>query len=384
MTPANESAYGFDPAPAGADIKALETPFPVIDVDIAERNLSRLQERCDALGLANRPHIKTHKAPYWALRQLALGAVGLTCQTLREAEVMADAGVTDILIPYNIVGERKLARLAALARRATIATTADSEIVAAGLSAAATAVDATFEALVECDTGQGRCGVKSPDAAVSLALAIANTPGLRFGGFLTYPAPGSRLAAAEFLSQAKALCEARGLPVKTLSSGGTPDLGLDAGLHAITEYRAGTYIYNDRSLIARGACAEADCALTVLATVVSRQSPSRAIMDAGSKALTTDLLGFSDYGLVRNHQNLRISRLDEEHGYLDQSEGEMALEIGDRVAIIPNHACVVSNLFDRVALARGTQLLGFVRVEARGRIDWANAGDLLRDLNPAA
>jgi D-serine deaminase-like pyridoxal phosphate-dependent protein len=384
MIPALERTYGFEPAPAGADIRALETPFPLVDVDIAERNLSSLQDSCKARGLANRPHIKTHKAPYWALRQLALGAVGLTCQTLREAEVMGDAGVRDILIPYNIVGERKLARLAALARRAAIATGADSAIVVAGLSAAATAVEATLDVLVECDTGLGRCGVKSPEAALSLAATIATTPGLRFGGFFTYPAPGSRLASAEFLSRAKALCEAQGLPVKIVSSGGTPDLGSDAGLDAITEYRAGTTIYNDRSLIARGACAEADCALSVLATVVSRQSPGRAIVDAGSKALTTDLLGFSDYGLVRNHPNLRISRLDEEHGYLDQAEGKLKLEVGDRVEIIPNHACVVSNLFDRVALVRGTELLGFVRVEARGRVDWANAGDLLRDANPAA
>jgi D-serine deaminase-like pyridoxal phosphate-dependent protein len=384
MTSAMERTYGFEPAPAGADIRALETPFPLVDLAIAERNLSSLQQICDARGLANRPHIKTHKAPFWALRQLALGAVGLTCQTLREAEVMADAGASDILIPYNIVGERKLARLAALARRAAISTGADSAIVVAGLSAAATAVEATLDVLVECDTGQGRCGVKSPEAALSLATTIAGTPGLRFAGFFTYPAPGSRLASAEFLTRAKALCEAQGLAVKVVSSGGTPDLSSDSGLDPVTEYRAGTYIYNDRSLIARGACAEADCALAVLATVVSRQAPGRAIVDAGSKALTTDLLGFSDYGLVRDHPSLTVSRLDEEHGYLDQVEGALNLEVGDRVAIIPNHACVVSNLFDRVALVRGTQLLGFVSVEARGRVDWANAGDLLRDANPAA
>ena len=377
MTLAMERAYGFDPAPASAKVAALETPFPLVDIDIAERNLAAWQARCDALGLANRPHIKTHKAPYWALRQLALGAVGVTCQTLGEAETMAEAGIKDILIPYDIVGRRKLDRLAALSLRVAVSVAANSPEVAAGLSAAATAQHANLNVLIECDTGLGRCGVKSPADALALALIVARAPGLHFSGFLTYPAPGTRLAAAQFLSEAKALCEARGLSVKVISSGGTPDLRSDAGLGGVTEYRAGTYIYNDRSLIARGACVEADCALTVLATVVSRQSPRRAIIDAGSKALTSDLSGQVDYGLVRGRPTLKISRLDEEHGYLDHVENETGLEVGDRIAIIPNHVCVVSNLFDRVALVRGESLLGFIRVAARGRIDWATAGDLL-------
>jgi D-serine deaminase-like pyridoxal phosphate-dependent protein len=368
-----DGTYGFEPAPVGADILTLETPFPLVDIDVAERNLSLWQNRCNALGLANRPHIKTHKTGYWARRQLALGAVGVTCQTLGEAEVMADAGVPDILISYNILGEIKLARLAALARRSAVSVVADSEIVVAGLSAAAAAHDATLGVLVECDTGLGRCGVKSPAAALALARVIAKSPGLRFSGLLTYPAPGDRAASAAFLSQAKALCEEQGLPVKIVSSGGTPDSRSDLGLDIVTEYRVGTYIYNDRSLIARGVCTDADCAITVLSTVVSRQSPKRAIIDAGSKALTTDLLGFKDYGLVRGFPTLQLSRLDEEHGYLDQTEGELRLEVGDRVQIVPNHACVVSNLFDRVALVRGRSLLGFLRVEARKRVDWADA-----------
>ncbi len=366
-----ETADGFYRVSTPTTLGMLETPFPVIDIDIAERNLSVWQDRCNALGLANRPHIKTHKAPYWARRQSALGAVGVTCQTLREAEIMADAGISNILISFNIVGRQKLARLGSLARRVDLSVVADSAIVVAGLSAAMSDQDATVGVLVECDTGLGRCGVKGVAEAVSLAQAIAIAPGLRFMGLLTYPAPGSRLPAAEFLSQAKAMCEAQGLPVKIVSSGGTPDSRSDAGLDVITEYRAGTYIYNDRSLVARGTCTDADCALTVLSTVISRQSAERVIIDAGTKALTSDLLGFQDYGMVRGFPAARLSRLDEEHGYLDLSGGAPGLNVGDCVRIVPNHACVVSNLFERVALVRGEAVLGFVRVDARGRIDWA-------------
>lgn len=369
-----DAGFGFEPVPSGTTLAALETPFPIVDVDVVERNLVRWQERCGKLGLSNRPHVKTHKTAYWARRQVALGAIGVTCQTLREAEVMADAGIQDILVSYNIVGAHKLARLVMLARRVALSVVADSPSVVSGLSDAASTSGVVIDVLVECNTGAGRCGVPSPAAALSLAQVIASAPGLRFAGLMTYPPAGRRLAAAAFLAEAKGLCEGQGLPVRMVSSGGTPDLNSDEGLDGLTEYRAGTYIYNDRSLVARGACTEADCALTVLTTVVSRQSPTRAIIDAGSKALTTDLLGFADYGMVRGSPTLRVARLDEEHGYVDQTEGPLALQVGDCIRIVPNHACVVSNLFDHVALVRGQTVIGLLRVDARARIDWAGEG----------
>lgn len=369
MTVFIEQERGFQLAPIGTNISTLETPCVIVDINIAERNLRNWQDQCDFLGIANRPHVKTHKSSYWGHRQEVLGAVGVTCQTLREAEVMADTGVKNILIAYNIIGVPKLARLVALARRALISVVADSAFVVEGLSAAALANAVTIGVLVECDTGAGRCGVKTPGEVLPLAKQIASSPGLSFLGMLTYPAPGGRQTSGEFLAAAKALCDEQGLPVQIVSSGGTPDKNSDAGLEIVTEYRAGTYIYNDRSLMARGTCKEGDCALSVLATIVSRHSANRAIIDAGSKALTSDLLGLPDFGLVVGHPSLKVTRLDEEHGYLDQTDGELDLDVGDLVRIIPNHACVVSNLFDRVALVRGPTVVGYIRVDARGRID---------------
>jgi len=164
---------------------ALETPSVLVDLDILEANILRLQTYLSQHGLANRPHIKTHKIPAIAQMQVKAGAIGITCQKLGEAEVMAQAGIKDIFIPYNLLGAAKLERLMSLARKAQISVTADSEIVVRGLSAAAQAAGLTLPVLVECDTGAKRCGIPSPEAAAELARLIAQSPSLHFGGFMT-------------------------------------------------------------------------------------------------------------------------------------------------------------------------------------------------------
>ena len=354
--------------PAARRIEELETPVPVIDIEVVERNLRRWQERCDAAGLANRPHVKTHKLVPLAQAQLALGARGITVQKLGEAEVMADAGIEDLLLTFNVVGAPKIARLAALARRIDMSVTADSAAVVAGVGTAGEAANRPIRVLVECDTGAGRCGVQTPEEAAELARAIDRTKGIRFGGLMTYSKPGTRAATEAFLAQAKGLCERAGLGVETVSTGGSPEMWLDEGLGIATEYRAGTYVYNDRSLVARGTCGFEDCALTVLATIVSRPTPDRAILDAGSKALTSDLLGLQGYGVIRELDGARIYDVNEEHGYVDVSEVSGKPAVGDLVRVIPNHCCPVSNLFDRVVFVRGEEVLGAVRVDARGLV----------------
>jgi D-serine deaminase-like pyridoxal phosphate-dependent protein len=162
-------------------------------------------------------------------------------------------------------------------------------------------------------------------------------------------------------------CEAAGLAVRTLSTGGTPDMWDDAGLEPGMEYRAGTYIYNDRSLVARGAAALDQCALTVLATVVSRPAPDRAILDAGSKSLTSDLLGLEGHGTILEFPEAVIYGLSEEHGHVDVSRCATLPQVGERVHVLPNHACVVANMFDRVFLVQGGELKGALPVDARGR-----------------
>ncbi len=350
-----------------ATIDALDTPALVIDLDRVERNLRRCQDYADAHGLALRPHIKTHKIPEFAHRQVALGARGITCQKLGEAEVMADAGISDILITYNIVGEAKLARLAALARRCAIRTVADSAEVAEGLSAAMRAAGLTLPVLVECDTGAHRCGVATPEAAAALAARIDSLRGLRFLGLMTYPAYGGTEAVSAWIAAALAACRARGLAVEVVSSGGTPDLMRAHEVAGVTEHRPGTYIYNDRSLVARGACAWEDCALAILATVVSRPASDRAIIDAGSKSLSSDLFGLEGYGHIVEYPAATVFALSEEHGNLRIPPGTQGPRIGERVTVIPNHACVVSNLHDFAYGLRGGKVERTYAIAARGR-----------------
>lgn len=352
----------------GRRIEDLETPVPIIDIDVVERNLTRWQARCDKAGFANRPHIKTHKLVPLARHQIELGAKGITVQKLGEAEVMADAGITDMLLTFNIVGRHKLERLAALARRTGISVVADNETVVEGLGNAGRASGRAIQVLVECDTGAKRNGVQSPEAAAALAKKIDATKGLAYGGLMTYARPGTRAEGEIFLDTARDLLSRAGLETRSVTTGGSPEMWKDEGLAHITEYRAGTYIYFDRSLAERGTCTYDDCALTVLATVVSRPAPERALIDAGSKALTSDLLGLAGYGSVRQLGHAKVYDVNEEHGYLDISGVSAKPKVGDLLRITPNHVCPVSNLFDKVVIIRGVDVLGAVKVDARGTV----------------
>jgi len=220
---------------------------------------------------------------------------------------MADAGIDDILITFNIVGELKRSRLRDLHRRTKrLTVTADNTAVIKGLNATFSNEEKPLRIMIECDTGGGRCGVQSPNDAVELVELLSQMPGLHFGGLLTYPGVNTGLETAEFMRTACAQLRELGLNDFDVSTGGTPDMWNIQEPNVFTEYRAGTYIYNDRSLIARGTCKEEDCAGTVLATVVSRPTRSRVIIDAGSKTLTSDLLGLDGYGYVIGVQTHRL------------------------------------------------------------------------------
>jgi D-serine deaminase-like pyridoxal phosphate-dependent protein len=347
----------------------LQTPAVLIDLDRVEANLKRAQDYADSHGLKLRPHIKTHKLPRFAKRAIELGAVGITVQKLGEAETMADAGITEIFLPYNIIGQAKLKRLRALAERVNISVTADSAETVEGLSAAFAGSTKPLTVLVECDTGMGRCGVQTPQAALGLAEKISNSPGLRFGGLMTYPAAGQVEANQAWLAAARQALTAAGLAPPVVSNGGTPDLWRAHEVKAATEHRPGTYIYMDRFQVGKGVGSWNDCALTVLATVVSRPTENRAIIDAGSKSLTSDTLGLQGFGLIENYPDAVITGLSEEHGTIDLTNSAAKPRIGEQIRIIPNHACVVSNLFDEVTLISGDQIVETVRVAARGRVD---------------
>lgn len=349
-------------------IDSIETPAFVVTEAVALRNIRALQDHCDRVGLHLRPHIKTHKLIRFAKAQVAAGAKGITCQKIGEAEVMAEGGLDDILITYNILGPAKLARLRALSDRlARLAVTADNAEVVAGLSAAFVAAPRPLEVLVECDTGGRRCGVQDPQEALALARGITAAPGLNFGGLMTYPAAGGAKEAARFLHAARDLLHENGLECPTVTSGGTPDMWASEAGGVLTEYRAGTYIFNDRSLVKRGTCGWEDCAGQVLATVVSTPTPDRAVIDAGSKVLSSDLLGLTGHGHVLGHPEIQITGLSEEHGVLEVDPSR-PLVVGQRIRIVPNHVCVVSNLFDRLWIEGADGGLEQVPVDARGRV----------------
>lgn len=346
-------------------IDELETPVAVVDLDILEANIARLQSYLDAHGIANRSHIKTHKIPAIAKMQVDAGAVGITCQKIGEAEVMADAGLDDILLTYNILGERKLARLMALAARVKLSMTADSMVVVRGLSDAAKNAGLALTVLVECDTGMQRCGVQNPQQAAELARFIARQPGLRFGGLMTYP---NSNALDSFVHETRALLVGEGIPVERVSGGGTACMWQAHTCTELTEHRAGMYVYGDRLCLRSGAMSQDDCSLRLHTTVVSRPTADRGIIDAGSKALSSDLIQLDGYGLVCEYPQAKIYALSEEHGHVDFSACERKPEIGERLTIIPNHCCSVTNLMDEVVGARKGRVEVTWLVAARGAI----------------
>lgn len=345
----------------------IETPAVVIDLDKVDANLSRAQTFIDGVGLRMRPHVKTHKLPQFARQQLALGAIGITCQKLGEAEAMADGGITDIFLPYNILGAAKLDRLAALHERITLSVTADSAHSVAGYAHRFDAAH-PLNVLIECDTGADRCGVQNPAEVVTLATLIAAALGLHFGGLMTYPPVGQGVRTNTWLKHAKSALDAVGLSPDVISVGGTPDLFHASDIPIATEYRPGTYIYSDRMQVAWGHGTLDDCALTVKATVVSRPTPDRAVLDAGSKALAADLASSPGHGHIAAYPEAVITALSEEHAVVDLSGCAARPEIGETVWVIPNHACVVSNLFDTVYLRRGEQPIERVQVTSRGAL----------------
>ena len=346
-------------------IDQIETPAAVVDLDMLDANITRFQSYMDEHGIANRPHIKTHKIPPIAHMQMDAGAVGITCQKIGEAEIMFDAGINDIFIPYNILGERKLERLMHLARRATISVTADSETTVRGLATAARGAQLTLPVLVEFDSGMGRCGVQTPEEAATLARTISAAEGLEFGGLMSYPtSPTVR----EFARSTAALLAPDGIAVERVSGGGTPQMWHAHEYPEVTEHRAGMYIFGDRYTVNSGALSLDDCSFRVLATVVSRPTADRGILDGGSKTFSSDLLGMDGFGLLLEYPEARFYALSEEHGFVDFSACERKPSIGERVSVIVNHCCPVANLFNELIGVRNNQVEVVWPVAARGAL----------------
>ena len=345
----------------------LETPAVTIDLGRLEANIARVQAALDRHGKANRPHIKTHKIPAVARMQMEAGAVGITCQKLGEVETFIDAGVADdILLTFNILGEAKTERLMQLSRRIRrLAVVLDNEVVARGLAAAARRAGREVPFLVECDTGMGRNGVQTPEAALELAQTAMRLKSLRFEGLMTYP---NTPKTAEFLGRALELFRRAGIPLPVVSGGGTPAVRTVGDFPMTTEHRAGTYVYNDVMMVSAGAAAWDDCAMRVRLTVVSRPTADRGVLDAGSKVLTSDQYFVKDHGRIVEYPEARIAALSEEHAVVDLSACGKRPEVGEVVNVIPNQCCVVSNMVDEVHAFRGDQVEVVWPVAARGKV----------------
>jgi len=347
------------------DIDQLETPLAVVDIQRLESNIQRLQNYLDGHGIANWPHIKTHKIPFIAKQQIAAGAAGITCQKIGEAETMVRAGLQNIFIPYNIIGLTKLSRLMTLAQQVQLSVTADSAFTVDGLSEAAREHNLILPVLVEFDTGSARCGVPTLEQAVNLARRIDRYPHLKFDGLMTYPV---NQQTDTFVQQTKTLLAQDGIPIQRVSVGGTPQMWQAHEHPDVTEYRAGMYVYGDRYTLRSGAMQLEQVAFSVISTVISRPTTDRGIIDGGSKTFSSDLMGLDGYGMILEYPQAKIYHLSEEHGHVDFSACPEKPAIGARVTIIPNHCCSVTNLFNQVVAVRDQQIETIWPVAARGTV----------------
>jgi D-serine deaminase-like pyridoxal phosphate-dependent protein len=358
-------------------LQQLETPVPVVDLDRMALNLDRMAAYATLHGLQLRPHVKTHKSPRIAAEQLRNGAVGLTCATLREAEVMCEV-CDDLLVAYPPVGAARLERLARLPEGVRVGVAADDAAALPALSIAAKLGRRRFDVHVEVDVGMHRVGVSTPEKAVALARTISETPHLRFSGLLFYPghirqrveeqaAPLAHLTSM-LAGYTGALHDA-GLPAGVVSGGSTPAAWRMHEVPGVTEVRPGTYVYNDRTTATIGACDWDDCALTVLATVVSTAVKGQVVVDAGTKALGREPLRAEGdgYGALIDHPEVTVARMSEEHGILDTSKSSWRPRLGEQVRIVPNHVCIVVHLFDEIIGVRGDAVETRWPVAARGR-----------------
>lgn len=344
-------------------IHDLETPSVLIDLDLMEANIAAMQSRCDALGIVFRPHIKTHKIPDIARRQLEAGAVGIACQKVSEAEVFVEAGFDDVQIPYNIVGARKTRRLAALAKAARVTVTVDSQPVIDGIAAAAQSAGANIHMMVELASLGQRTGT-TPADALSLALRILATDNLRFAGVMVYP---SDAAIRPRLLEALALLKEAEIPVETVSGGGSGAVSAMHLLPELTEMRVGTCVFWDWNSVSAGYASFDDCAMRVRASVISANAPSRVILDSGSKSIHSETID-GQFGYIIEYPTAHIYKVNEEHGYVDFSACESMPAVGDIVHIIPVHTCVVTNLHNQLFGARGDNIEVIWDVAARGLV----------------
>jgi D-serine deaminase-like pyridoxal phosphate-dependent protein len=360
----------------------LATPFLYIDLDRMQSNIEAMAVAARGLGVRVRPHAKTHKVPEIARLQIAAGATGITVAKVSEAEVFVDAGIDNVFVAYQVVGPAQVERLVRLARRVRLRCAVDSREGAQLLSRAAADARIELELLLEIDLGIGRTGIRAGAAARDLALRIADLPGLKligvygFRGFRAF-AEGADSREAWGRAEGEALVAAAddlrgiGLPITEVSAGSTPT-ALPAGrVSGVTEIRPGQYLFGCANIVAQGAIRPEEVALFARATVISRPADDRAVVDAGTKTLSSDgpWEPGRGFGYLASDPTTRVVSLWEEHGVLQLGAGSRAIRVGDRVSIVPNHVCSAINLHDRLVGVHDDRVEAVWKVAARGRIE---------------
>ncbi|MBX3070544.1 MAG: alanine racemase [Thermomicrobiales bacterium] len=359
--------------------EGVDTPAPLVDESILQQNIDDMAEIARGFGVKLRPHIKTHKSTVVAKRQIEAGATGIMCAKIGEAQVFADAGITDITVGYQIVGDLKIHRLLTLMEQADVTVCLDSLVAAEALSGALSSEGRTVKVLLEVNTGHDRAGVLYGQPAVDLAIGVAKLPGLQFTGVMTHEGHGSAQPAETIrevsLEAGKRLVDtaegirAAGIQVDTVSVGSTPCAIHTPGVEGVTEMRPGTYVYRDTMGFRYGIYGPDRCAVRYLATVSSRPARDRAILDSGAKTLAADgSAGFPGQGYVVGHPDVRLKALYEEHGVAILPETEEGMELGNRVEVIPNHVCTSVNLHDRLFVVRDGAVVDEWKVDARGTV----------------
>lgn len=360
------------------DIEALQTPAVVIDLDVTKRNIRSMLDGAQKNGLSHRPHIKTHRCSELAKLQIAAGCKGITAAKLGEAEAMADAGIDDIFLAYALIGEDKIQRLLALSNRCHVCTAVNSVVGAEGLSRAFAAANKKIDVLLEVDGGLNRGGLAPGEATLAFARSIRHLSGLSIKGLMYYgglvynshtPEEVRTYACRERddLLHTAALLRQDGFCMDVLSAGSSFTGKVPEDLRGITEMRSGHYIFNDCGQLDIGFVGPEDCALTVISTIVSKPDSHTVIADVGTKSLTSDKCHYREgFGYVIGHPEISIYGLNEEHAFL-QTTDENPLQIGDKIAIIPNHACVVTNLVDEAYGFINGHFDHMLKIDARGR-----------------
>ena len=370
--------------PAGKSIYELDTPTLLLDQDKLEANIAEMALFAKENGLMLRPHIKTHKSVKIAKMQMDSGAVGITTAKIGEAEVMAHAGIKDILIAYPVAAKKKINRLLNLLDQGVqLKIAADNPEQVMLLDEFMAQTPYQLEVWIKVNSGLNRCGVEPGREAISLAKDITLKKNLTLGGIFThaghsYAAPSLAeieqigLLEGKAVAESAEACEREGIPIAVRSVGSTPTYKIAGKVKGINEVRPGNAVFFDAIQTSLGVTEIDRCALSVLATVVGKYQRSRLVFDTGSKVLNLDQGAHGNksvkgFGHVMDHPEITMERLSEEHG-VASVDGETSLGLNDIVQIIPNHACPVVNLFDQYIVHRNGIVKDVWDVDARGKV----------------